>query len=190
MIVFFKFGRFPAINELTVVPMGDVPRFVNSNDVISPSKLYEKVNSKNSRGLVFLYFLAALSIHWGGEKIIWKNAMREFYHTLSMQPLRKSNDNIFINFDAINWLNKNLNNLMIGEIHAFKKQNISTMLEDCDGPISVVNEQTYNKKIENNIDRYIINNWKTDFPTNTDHISLPNSAEKIKQQKWMSKTCF
>ena len=47
---------------------------------------------------------------------------------------------------------------MIGEIHAFKKQNISTMLEDCDGPISVVNEQTYNKKIENNIDRYIINN--------------------------------
>ena len=43
--------------------MGDVPKFVNSNDVISPSKLYEKVNSKNSRGLVFLYFLAALSIH-------------------------------------------------------------------------------------------------------------------------------
>lgn len=29
----------------------------------------------------------------------------------------------------------------------------------------------------------IINNKKIDFPTDTDHISLPNSAEEIKQQK-------
>ena len=49
-----------------------------------------------------------------------------------MQALSKSNDKIFINFDAINQLNKNLNNLMIGEIHAFEKQKISTMLEDFD----------------------------------------------------------
>ena len=61
--------------------------------------------------------------------------------------LSKSNDKIFINFDAINWLNKNLNKLMIGEIHAFKTQKISTMLEDFDWSIFVVNEQTYNKKI-------------------------------------------
>ena len=72
LIVFFKFGRFPAINELTVVPTGDVPKFVNSNDVISPSELYEKLNSENSRGLVCAYFLAAPNIHLGGEKIILK----------------------------------------------------------------------------------------------------------------------
>ena len=54
LIVFFKFGRFPAINELTVVPTGDVPKFVNSNDVISPSELYEKLNSENSRGFVYI----------------------------------------------------------------------------------------------------------------------------------------
>ena len=52
----------------------------------------------------------------------------------------------FINFDATNWLNKNLNNLMVGEIYAFEKQKISTMLEDFDRLIFVANEQTYNKK--------------------------------------------
>ena len=72
LIVFFKFGRFPAINELTVVPTGDVPKFVNSNDVISPSELYEKLNSENSRGLVCVYFLVVPNIHLGGEKIVLK----------------------------------------------------------------------------------------------------------------------
>ena len=36
---FFDFDRFPAINELIVVPAGDVPSFLQSSDVISPSKL-------------------------------------------------------------------------------------------------------------------------------------------------------
>ena len=61
-----------------------------------------------------------------------------------MQALSKSNSKIFINFDAINRLNKNLNNLMIGETHASEKQKKSTMLEDFDQPMFVVNEQTYN----------------------------------------------
>ena len=65
-----------------------------------------------------------------------------------MQALSKSNDKIFVNFDAINELNKNLNNLMIGEIHAFEKQKIPTMLEDFDRLIFVVNEQTTIKKSE------------------------------------------
>ena len=66
------------INELTVAQTGDVPKFVNSNDVISPSKLYEKFISENSRGLVCTYFLAVLHIHLGGEKITSKNAVSEF----------------------------------------------------------------------------------------------------------------
>ena len=32
---FFAFGRFPAINELMIVPTGDVPSFVKSIDIIS-----------------------------------------------------------------------------------------------------------------------------------------------------------
>ena len=64
-----------------------------------------------------------------------------------------------------------------------KKQKVSTMLEDFDRPTFVVNEQTYNKKIENSIVSDIINDKKIDFPTDTDHISLPNSAKETKQEK-------
>ena len=45
-------------------------------------------------------------------------------------------------------MNKNLNNLMIGEIHTFEKQKISMRLKDFDQSIFVVNEQTYNKKTQ------------------------------------------
>ena len=57
------------------------------------------------------------------------------------------------------------------------------MVEDFDRSIFVVNEQTFDKKIKNSIVSDIINDKKIDFPTDTDHISLPNSAEEIKQQK-------
>ena len=75
--------------------------------------------------------------------MISKNAKSEFYCNLSIQALSKSNDKIF---GAINWLSKNLNNLMIGEIHAFENKKISIMLEDFDRSISVENEQPYNNK--------------------------------------------
>ena len=75
-----------------------------------------------------------------------------------MQALSKPNDKIFIHFDAINQFNKHLNNLMIGQTSAFQKQKISTMLQDFDRSIFVVNEQTWSKKIENIIVSDIINN--------------------------------
>lgn len=48
--------------------------------------------------------------------------------------------------------------------------------------ISVSDEQIVNNRIEKDIVRNSLNDEKIDFPTNTDHISLPNIAEKIKQQ--------
>ena len=179
---FFKFGRFPTINELTVVLTGDVLDFVKSNDIISPSELYEKISS-GSRGLVCIYFLATLNIHLGGEKIIPKNAMSEFYQNLSMQALSKSNDKILVNFNVINQLNKNLNSLIIGEIRAFENPKIKMLLDDFDRTRFVVGEQSSNDKIEDDILSDILNDKKIDFPTETDHISLPNMAEEIKQQK-------
>ena len=70
---FFTFGRFPTINELTIIPMGYVPSFVRSNDVILPSELYKRFSSGNARGLVCAHFLAALNVHLGGDKSILKN---------------------------------------------------------------------------------------------------------------------
>ena len=47
---FFAFGRFPAMNELTVV---------QSSDVIG-----------ETGGLICVHFLAALNVHLGGDKMV------------------------------------------------------------------------------------------------------------------------
>ena len=51
-----------------------------------------------------------------------------------------------------------------------------------DRPIFVSNEQTDNKKIENDIVKNILNDENIEFPIDSDHMSLPNTAEEIKQQ--------
>ena len=81
---FFAFGRFPAVNKLTVVPTGNVPSFVQSSDVISRSELYKRYNLGDTRGLVCEHFLAALNVHLGGNKMVSKNAMNDFFLNLSM----------------------------------------------------------------------------------------------------------
>ena len=48
--------------------------------------------------------------------------------------------------------------------------------------VFVSNEQTDNNRIEKDIVRSILNDGKMDFPTDTDHINLPKTAEEIKQQ--------
>ena len=45
--------------------------------------------------------LAALIIHFGGDKTISKNALSEFLHNLLFQALSKENDDIYLNFDNV-----------------------------------------------------------------------------------------
>ena len=105
---FFKTGRFPGTENLAIVPMGVMPSFVKTNEVISPFDLYEKFNSTSVHGLVSTQFLAAFNIFIGGNKTISKNAMSEFFHNLSMQALSRDDDRIDIKFDAIEELNKSI----------------------------------------------------------------------------------
>ena len=46
-----------------------------------------------------------------------------------------------------------------------------------------MNKLIIKKKIKNSIVSDIINNKRIDIPTDNNHISLPNSAEEIKQEK-------
>ena len=98
---FFKTGRFPGSEHLVIVPVGVMPPFVKTKEVILPFDLYEKFNSSSAVGLVLTQFLAAFNIFIGGNKTISKNAMSEFFHNLSMQALSRDDDRIDIKFDAI-----------------------------------------------------------------------------------------
>ena len=100
-----------------------------------------------------------------------------------MQALSKFDDTILIKFDAINRLNKSLNDLLTAESIAFDTVRISRMTtEFFDQPIFVTGEQIDDKKIEENIVRSILNDEEIEFPTDTDHICLTNRAEEINQQ--------
>ena len=59
-----------------------------------------------------------------------------------------------------------------------------------DQPSFGSDEQIDNKRIENSIARNILNDKKMKFPTDTDHISMPNTAEELKEQSIDEKKLF
>ena len=63
----YKFGRFPAVEKLAVIPHGSILFFVRTEDILSPFELYEFLNQIDAHGLVCAQFLPALNIHLGGE---------------------------------------------------------------------------------------------------------------------------
>ena len=117
---FKKIGRLPGINNLAVVPNGVVPPFIKASNILSLFDLYENFSSTEAHELVCVQFLAALNVHLRSEKNISKNVMSEFLHNFSMQALNQSDHRIEIKFDALNKLNKNINNLLITEPKRFK----------------------------------------------------------------------
>ena len=114
---FFTTGRDPGREQLAIVPMGVMPSFVKTNEVISLFDLFEKFNSSSAEGLVSTQFLAAFNIFIGGDKTISKKAMREFFHNLSMQVLSRDDDRIDIKFDAIEELHKSIRKLPKDEVN-------------------------------------------------------------------------
>ena len=103
--------------------------------------------------------------------------MSEFFHNLSMQALNWSDDRIEIKLNAVNRLNKNINNLLITEANRFrnkfKEQNLSE---------NFVEHKTENQKFEDDIVRNILNDIKIEHPQETDHLTFLNTAEEIKRQ--------
>ena len=90
---YFKFGRFPGQNGFIIVPTGDLPWFIETENIISSIELYRKFTSKEVRGLVWVQFLAA-NVYLGGDSEISKGERSKFFHNLSMQALCRSDDRI------------------------------------------------------------------------------------------------
>ena len=86
-----------------------------------------------------------------------------------------SEDTIVIKFDAINRLSKSLNDLLTAESLAFDTARILRMMTEffdqpifvIDQPSFVTGEETDKEKIEENIERSILNDGEMEFPTDT-----------------------
>ena len=171
---FFKTGRFPGSENLAIVPMGVMPSFVKTNEVISPFDLYEKFNSTSAHGLVLTQFLAAFNIFIGGDKTISKNAMSEFFHNLSMQALSRDDDRIDIQFEAIEELNKSIKKLLKDDVD--RNRDISFIdfrpeqFEEIKHP---------NRSFEENVVENIMSSNRVDYPQDIDHMSFPNTEQEI-----------
>ena len=101
--------------------------------------------------------------------------MSEFFHNLSMQVLNKMIDRVKLKFDAINDLNKNINNLLITEANKFKTLPKEIRMGNFADP------KAENQKFEDDVVRSILYDFKIECPHDTDHLTFPNTADEIKK---------
>ena len=66
------------------MPTGEIPYFVNSENIISLIELYKKFQMRSVRGLVSVQFLATLNNYLAGSAKDSKDVMSEFFHNLSL----------------------------------------------------------------------------------------------------------
>ena len=103
--------------------------------------------------------------------------MIEFFQNLSLQALNELDGTTTIKFDAINELNKSINNLLMDEANKFinqKNQRLSFNL--------VNGLKSESKKIEEDIVDNILNDFTIEHPQESDHLFYPNTADEINKQ--------
>ena len=105
---YYKFGRFPGSQKLISIPKVNVPVFLKTDLPISPVNLYNKFTETDAKGLVSIHASAALNIHFGGNKYISQAAIGEYLQNLTDQALSQENDEMFMSFNNIGLLVKDL----------------------------------------------------------------------------------
>ena len=127
--------------------------------------------------MVCVQFLAALNSHLGGGKNISKNAMSELFQNLSLEVLDELDAMTNIKFDAINELNKRINNLLMDVANKFINQ------ENQRVSFKLVNDfKLENKKNEEDVVDNILNEFTNEHPQEFNHLFYPNTVDKISKQ--------
>ena len=101
---YFKGGRCPGSQKLISIPKVSLPFFLKTDMLISPVDLYKKFAGTDAKVLVSIHALAALNIHFGGNKYISQSALSEYLKNLTYQALSQENGKIFMLFVDIGLL--------------------------------------------------------------------------------------
>ena len=96
---YFEHARFPGSQKLILISKVSLPFFLKTDMAISPVDLYKKFAGADAKGLVSIHALAALNIHFWGNKYISQSALSEYLKKLTCQALSQENDKIFMSFD-------------------------------------------------------------------------------------------
>ena len=104
---------------MIIIPKPAIPEFIKTDEVITPTQLFEKFKASDSRVLVSLQALAALALFLGGDIITTteaaSEALMEFLHNMSYQALNNENDDILIEFDWLTELKIEIINRCLGK---------------------------------------------------------------------------
>ena len=76
-----------------LLPKSDRPKFIKTDEIISPNQLSKRFPGTDPKGLVSVQILAALNIHLGGDIELSRKTMTEFLQNMSMQALNREDDN-------------------------------------------------------------------------------------------------
>ena len=99
---YFKQGRFPGNNNLTILPQSEIPKTIDRLTVeVSPVELYKKFGNSETKSLVSFQAIVALFLHYGGDALTAKRAMEEWKNNLTFQALSKENDKVTMQFDYL-----------------------------------------------------------------------------------------
>ena len=99
---YFRFGRFPGEQELTILPQSEKPKTINPlSTEFSPLELYKEFGKRSSKNIVSFQAIVALYLHHGGSALTAKRAMEEWKNNLTFQTLSAENDKNQIKFDKL-----------------------------------------------------------------------------------------
>ena len=62
------------------MPTGEIPYFINSENITSPTEFYKRFQMRSVRKLVSVQFLAVLNIYLAGSAKDSKDITSEFFH--------------------------------------------------------------------------------------------------------------
>ena len=97
---FFKQGRFPGNNNLTILPQSSLPQTIDPLSVeVSPLELYKKFGNTDAKSLVSFQAIVALFLYYNGNVLIAKRAMEEWKNNLTFQALAAEKNKQQMQFD-------------------------------------------------------------------------------------------
>ena len=99
-----EFGRFPGSQKLVSISKVNLPYFLKTDMPISAVDLHKKFVGTDAKALASIHALAALNMHFGGNKYISQTAIGEYLQNLNYQALSQENDKVFMSFDNIGLL--------------------------------------------------------------------------------------
>ena len=104
VMFYIKHGRFPGSQKLILISQVKLPFFLRTDMPILPVDLYKIFAGTDAKTLVSIHALAALNIHFGGNKYIFPGVLDGYLKNVTYQALRQENDKIFMSFSEIGLL--------------------------------------------------------------------------------------